>query len=134
MASGNRDEVWKDVRQMTIEIRHVKDAGNLNKERIVLKVTASDDIGRYILFDTTYYDNGTISNEIRHSLWFPNKEVNSGDLVIAYTKSGTDSQTENSNGTVSHFFYMGLGSTIWNQSGDGAVLIEAKTWQVKKVV
>jgi hypothetical protein len=119
---------------MTIEIRHVKDAGNLNKERIVLKVTASDDIGRYILFDTTYYDNGTISNEIRHSLWFPNKEVNSGDLVIAYTKSGTDSQTENSNGTVSHFFYMGLGSTIWNQSGDGAVLIEAKTWQVKKVV
>lgn len=119
---------------MTIEIQHVKDAGNLNKERIVLKVTASDDIGRYILFDTTYYDNGTVSNEIRHSLWFPNKEVNSGDLVIAYTKNGKDSQTENSNGTVSHFFYMGIGSTIWNKSGDGAVLIEAKTWQVKKVV
>ncbi len=119
---------------MSIEIRHVRDAGELSKERVVLRVTADDDIGRYILFDTTYYDDGTVSNAIRHSLWFPDKSVKSGDLVVAYTKVGTNSEKKNENGSTSHFFYMGLGRTIWNESSDGVVLVEAKTWQVKKVV
>lgn len=119
---------------MSIEIRYVRDPGELSKERVILRVTADDDIGRYILFDTTYYDDGTVSNAIRHSLWFPDKSVKGGDLVIAYTKAGTNSERKNENGSISHFFYMGLGRTIWNESSDGVVLVEAKTWQVKKVV
>lgn len=119
---------------MTIEIRYVKDAGNLAKERVVLKVTANDDIGRYILFDTAYFENGSVSNEIRHPLWFPDKKINAGDLVVAYTKSGTDSETKNENGTTSHFFYMNKNKTIWrNESNDCVVLIEAKAWQVKPI-
>lgn len=134
MAGGDSYEVWEDVYQMKIEIKHVKDAGNYSKERIILGVNAQDDIGRYILFDTTYYEDGSVSNEIRHSIWFPDKEVNAGDLVIAYTKNGKNSQKENNDGTISHFFYLGVGNTIWNKSGDAAVLIEAKAWQVKKVI
>jgi hypothetical protein len=118
---------------MTIEIRNVMEAGNLPKERVILRVTGDDDIGRYILFDTTYYEDGTISNEVRHSLWFPDKAVKHGDLVIAYTKSGNSFEKKNENGSTSHFFYMGLDRTIWNKNADGVVLVEAKTWQVKKV-
>lgn len=134
MASRNSYEVREDVCQMTIEIKYVKDAGNLSKERVILKVNENDDIGRYILFDTTYYDDGSVSNEIRHSIWFPDKTIHAGDLVIAYTKNGKNSQKENKDGTISHFFYLGLGKTIWNKDGDAVVLIEAKTWQVKKVI
>ncbi|MDN7917344.1 hypothetical protein [Burkholderia gladioli] len=118
---------------MTIEIRYVKDVGNLAKERVVLKVSAKDDIGRYILFDTAYFENGTVSNEVRHTLWFPDKEVNAGDLVVAYTKTGADSQTKNENGTMSHFFYMNKSNPIWRESGNCVVLIEAKAWKVKPV-
>ena len=119
---------------MTIEVRYVKEAGNLTKERVILAVLEDDDIGRYIMFDTTFHDDGTVSNEIRHSLWFPDTAVKRGDLVVAYTKSGKNFEKKNDNGSTSHFFYMGLGRTIWNESSDGVVLIEAKTWQVKKVV
>ena len=56
---------------MTIEIKYAKDAGNIEKERLVLKATSDDEIGNYVLFDTTYLEDGRVSNEMRHSLWFP---------------------------------------------------------------
>jgi hypothetical protein len=125
------NEIREDVYQMTIEIKYVKDAGNIQKERLVLKVTSDDEIGNYVTFDTTYLDDGKISNEMRHSFWFPDRKVKENDLVILYTRDGKDSKLENKNGTTSHFFYMGLGNNIWNKDGDSAVLMEIKSWKQK---
>lgn len=119
---------------MTIEIKYVRDAGNLAKERLILKATSDDEIGNYILFDTTYLENDKVSNEIRHSLWFPDGEVKENDLIVVYTKSGKDSKMENENETTSHFFYMGLGKTIWNENGDCAVLMKISSWQNKLII
>ncbi|HHW9298814.1 TPA: hypothetical protein ACU3BK_000743 [Salmonella enterica] len=119
---------------MTIEIKYALDAGNLAKERLVLKATSDDEIGNYILFDTTYVEDDKVSNKIRHSLWFPDQEVKKNDLIVVYTKSGKYSKIENKNKTTSHFFYMGLGNSIWNENGDCAVLMEISSWQNKLIV
>ncbi|HGG8853247.1 TPA: hypothetical protein ACJJ1B_004351 [Enterobacter roggenkampii] len=119
---------------MTIEIKYAKDVGNIEKERLVLKATSDDEIGNYVLFDTTYLEDGRVSNEMRHSLWFPDREVKENDLIVVYTKAGKDSKLENKNGTSSHFFYMGLGNSIWNKNGDCAVIMKISSWDNKLII
>lgn len=116
---------------MNVEIRSIKDAGDLENERLVLKVLKDCDIGRFLTFDTTYTDDGKVSNLVRHPYWFPDKEVKAGDLVVVYTKSGRQSQKVNDNGTTSHFLYRGLDRTIWNQARDCAVVLEISDWKTK---
>jgi len=113
---------------MKVEIKSIKDPGVLEKERLVLKVLHDCDIGYFLVCDSTYTGDGQLSNLIRHPFWFPDKEVNTGDLVILYTKKGKRSQLTNQNGSVSHFFYWGMESTIWNKKEDCAVILEISDW------
>ncbi len=119
---------------MNIKIKYVKDAGNIKKERLVLEVTDNDNVGNYIIADSTYLGDGSVSNKLRHTFWVPDKDVSYGDLVIIYTKSGSNKTKENKDETASHFFYWGLESPIWNKNGDSALLIEVKNWASKNVV
>ncbi len=119
---------------MNIKIRGVSDSTTSDKERLVLEVLRDDDIGYYVVFDTTFTKDGNVSNKVRHSYWFPDKKVKTGDLVVLYTKSGTDDEKASKDGSTSHFFYWGLDKTIWNNEGDCAVLLEAKNWSVKGIV
>ena len=118
---------------MKVKIVHVKDNGDLGNERIIIKILAKIDIGNFILCDTTYNKNGSVSNKLRHTFWFPDKVVNDGDFVAVYTTSGTDYQHENKADTVTHCFYWGLDRTVWNKDGDGAVLFEIAEWTKKDI-
>lgn len=116
---------------MKIEIQSIKDKGILPKERLVLKANRNCNIGMFFVFDTTYTDDGNISNLVRHPYWFPDKEVSEGDTIVLYTKEGQESVKKNKNGTTSHFFYRDMGKTVWNQKGDCAVLFEIADWMTK---
>jgi hypothetical protein len=118
--------------KMDLKVLYVKDAGNKNKERIVIKAKDNCNIGIYILFDTTY-DGNYISDKVRHSFWLPDKKVKSGDKIIIYTKQGEEKYKENNNGNNSYFFYWGLDTTVWNKKEDCAVLIKIDDYLVKKV-
>lgn len=118
---------------MNVKIKYVKDKGELVNERIVFAIEANINIGEYALFDTTYKGNGIVSNKLRHAYWFPDKEVNVGDLIVVYTKSGKTNKKLNKDGSYSHFFYWGLQSTIWNEETDCAVVINIADWSYKNV-
>jgi len=117
---------------MKIEIVEIVDRGTANQERLWLKVTANTDLKYYIVFDTTYTSANSISNLQRHAYWFKPKEVRTGDYVVLYTKQGTPSNQPNQDGTTTHFFYWGLDKTVWNNTGDCAVLFEVSSWQTSK--
>ncbi len=119
---------------MDIEIKYVKDAGDLRNERIILKALKEVQIGEYMISDTTYTEDGQISNLIRHIYWIPDKVVQANDLIVIYTKEGRFSEKINKSGVVTHFFYWSLNRTIWNQESDSATLFKIKDWLNKKVV
>jgi hypothetical protein len=114
---------------MKLQIVGLIDRGKAASERLYLRALADANLSFYIVFDTTYTSPNSISNEQRHTYWFPPTQVKAGDHVILYTGSGQRSVNRNPDGTTSHFFYWGLGNTIWNVTGDCAVLFEVNTWQ-----
>lgn len=118
---------------MKLEIRFVKGHGDLEEERVVLKALSDLNVGTYVISDTTYYSDDEVSNELRHIYWIPDKQVEKGDLVVVYTKSGKDKTTNNKSGNKTHFFYWGLDRTIWNKEEDAAVLFSLEAWAFKQV-
>lgn len=114
---------------MKLEIISVHNHGNHKEEYVLLKAHDDCDIGRYQLCDSTYTADGRVSNKLRHTYWFPDKDIKKGDLVSVWTKDGTNTTDKNSSGTLIHRFYWGLSKPVWNDNGDCAVLQYVSTWQ-----
>src|ERR1700722_13803986 len=93
---------------MNLKFDKIEDAGSQEKERIVFKVLANDQVGRYLVLKTKRGPGDSVSatNPLL-TFWFDDKEVKKGDLVILYTKSGATKSKSNKTNK-SHFFY-------WNQ-------------------
>ena len=118
---------------MKLSIELVKEHGNLDKERIILKALENIDIGNYMIADTTYIDEDQVSNKLRHTFWLPDVKVNKGDLIVVYTKVGNESIKKNKSGNKTYFFYWELGRSIWNKDKDAAAIFLVHNWISKKV-
>lgn len=116
---------------MKLKISEIIDHGH-DDERIVLNVLEDTNIGEFLILDTTY-NNGKVSNKVRHPYWFPDKKVKKGDLVILYTTEGINHSRDNTVGSTSHFFYWGLGNNVWNNDGDCALLLHVDDWEHHRV-
>ena len=88
------------------------------------------DIGDYIVAQTGYIEDSPTTN-FSHSLWFPYKLINKGDLVVVYTKSGSSKERVLDKGNKAHFFYLGLTEPIWNAPRHGALILHAPSWDSK---
>lgn len=118
---------------MNVNISRIIDRGNIDNERIVIKILSATDIGRFAVFRTGKNNNSTvITNKVYNTYWFPDGPVQTGDLIVLYTKSGVASSTRNTNGTTTRFYYWGLLSAIWSSNvTHGTVLVSIPEWQVK---
>lgn len=114
---------------MDLKITSVHNHGDFEEEHVLLEVTGDCDVGRYLLADSTYTADGKVSNRLRHLYWFPDRQVKRGERVSLWTKKGENTTATLKDGTKVHRFFWNLETAIWNDSGDCAVLIEAKTWQ-----
>lgn len=114
---------------MKLQILRIIDRGVANRERLHLRVLEDTDLSFHIVFDTTYESFDAISNQQRHAYWFPPHSVQAGDHVVLFTGIGLQRSVVNRAGGQTHFFYWGLASTVWNKTGDCAVLFEVETWQ-----
>ena len=113
---------------MNISIRGVRNIGDLVKERIVFKVIANTEIGDYMVFSAQSLGKKGISNRLSQSYWFPDGDVEAGDLVVLYTKTGTDREKVNGNGSTTHFYYWGLEDTIWDEEESVPLLVNIEEW------
>lgn len=117
---------------MKLKITSVEGKGDLSKETIWLDVLENANLKYYLVSDTTYTGENSISNELRHIYWFRDKDVKEGDYVALHTKDGTNYAVSNARGATTHHIYWDLGRTIWNKDGDCAVLFEVNSWGTKK--
>ncbi len=97
------------------------------KERIVMKSKVTTDVGEFAVFCTTA-NSGVVTTGVLNTFWFPDKIVEPGDLVILYSKGGTQSEKRLHSGRTAHFFYWGAGPAIWNQDGVAPVLLHIDQW------
>lgn len=117
---------------MKLKVISIEGKGDLGKEVVWLDVLEDCDLQDYMVSDTTYTGDDTISNELRHMFWFPKRLVKKGDYVALLTREGANGTSTNSRKTTSHQFYWKLGRTVWNKDGDCAVLFQLSTWKPTK--
>ncbi|MCD3616437.1 hypothetical protein KX362_23410, partial [Escherichia coli] len=81
------------------------------------------------------YENGQVSNKHRHVYFFPDKSVKKGEYVILFTRSGKNKTGtwNDDDDTVTHRFYWGLDTTVWNEDGDEALVLKYRIVDRKKV-
>jgi len=115
---------------MNLEIRSIADKGDAAKERLTLRCTEDTDMGHYVLLHTNSR-NGVVNTGVNHVMWFPDKLVQKGDLVIVYTKPGTQSEKVLTTGKKAHFLYWGYSTSIWRDDAAGAVLLHAPEWEAR---
>jgi hypothetical protein len=113
-----------------LTIRRVANPGDRMKERLVLVATQTIDVGDFAVLQTGVRD-GEVTIDVYNTYWFQNKEVDAGDLVVLYTKAGTNRVQELPGGKKVHFIYWGLDAPIWAEESRAAVLLHAPEWVSK---
>lgn len=112
---------------MKLKITNIGDQGDLSKERVVMKVESGGNVGEFLLIQSGHF-NDSVTNGIHAAYWFPDKDVKTGDFVVLYTKSGTNSEKPFKD-VKSHFFYWGKSQPVWNADNRAAVLMHAPAWE-----
>ena len=115
---------------MKIIISSFADRGLIDKERIVLKVLQSTDLGDYALLRSSI-DGGSATSGKKDAYWLPNLDVTEGDLIVIYSKVGADSSKSLASGRKAYFYYWGFSVALWSSESFGAVLLEAPNWVAK---
>ncbi|MCQ2336009.1 MAG: hypothetical protein MJ010_02365 [Paludibacteraceae bacterium] len=108
---------------MEVKILKLADKGDIQNERLILKVVNSCNLGWFIVMDNTYNDNDVISNLWRHVYILPSIEAKEGDFVWLYTKQGSYRQRGNDSGTTTFEMFWGMDCAIWNADQDEVHLI-----------
>src|SRR5205823_11802662 len=97
---------------MNLKFSSIADRGIPTSERLVLKVVAKTDVGEYAVFRTGF-SGSSVTIGVKNTFWFPDKPVAAGDLVVLYSKNGTESEKELEKGGKAHFFYWGAVGSLW---------------------
>lgn len=118
---------------MKVKINSVYSPGDIKRERVSFTALKAVEISNYAVMDHTFTQEGDLSDKGRHVYRFPKKEINEGDVIILYSKKGSNSSGVR-NGRNVHFFYWGRDTTIWNaNNNDTCTLMEVHDSQVVKV-
>jgi hypothetical protein len=117
---------------MNLELRSLVKPGDLPTERVTLRAKVDLDLGDY-LFAQSGYADGVPTINFFHTYWFQYKKISAGDLVVIYSKEGSESSKKLTTGKMAHFYYLDLKSTIWDDPNKAAVILYAPKWESKSV-
>jgi hypothetical protein len=117
---------------MKVNIVSVHGHGDFEKEYVLLKADQDCDLGKYMLADSTYNKDNTVSNKVRHTFWLPDMKLSANDYVAVWTKKGKTKPADRSAKTPMHHVYWNLATAVWNDDGDCSILFDLLTWQFHK--
>jgi len=113
---------------MKLKISSFADAGNFPKERLVLRADADLELGEYAVFCSALSSNNKVTSGRKTAFWFPDGPIKKGDLVVLYTKKGTERTKEISDGKTAHFHYWNDDRAMWGSTGNAAVVLKVSEW------
>lgn len=101
---------------------------NTDDERLIIQAMRACNLNEFIVLDTTFDEDGIVSNKCRHVFIMPDICVNEGDFIWLYSHQGTYHTHNNTTNTITHNIYWGLDIHVWNNDGDMAYLIHYDDW------
>ncbi|HEV7333146.1 MAG TPA: hypothetical protein VGN63_19075 [Flavisolibacter sp.] len=116
---------------MNLQIDRIVEHGK-KEERVEISVLEDCNLRYFMIADTTYKGEHTISNKVRHTHWFSKKEVKKGDKIFLFTAKGTNSSERIGLSNTKYNIYWGLDICVWNDEGDGAILFHINSWKTTK--
>lgn len=118
---------------MKLEIVNISACGNAEQEFVLLAAIEDCNLGDFIMTDSSYERPGVLSNRIRHTYRFPEKQIEKGALIKLKTGIGQDIDEVNCEGKMLHLFHWNLKKAVWNDTGDRAFLFQIEQCQSLKV-
>jgi len=115
---------------MKLELRSIVAPGDLKNERLTLRALENLDVGDFLVAQAGYVDDSP-TTQLFHALWFPYKVIRKGDLVVIYTKEGSNKERVLDRGNKAHFYYFDLSDPIWADANKSALVLHAPTWESK---
>lgn len=117
---------------MELRISSFADAGDLARERIVIRANESVDIGAYVILRSQRNDEDSPTSGTKSAYWLPDITIDAGDSVVLYTKKGKSSKKKLESGHTAHFYYWGYEQAFWGKDKKNiAVLLKTETWAAK---
>jgi hypothetical protein len=113
---------------MRVKIQSIADRGNLEKERVVIKVSGAVDIGDHLLLRTGT-SGGSVNTAVRDAFWFPDELVAAEDLVVVYSKAGIATTRTLSGGRTAHFYYWKKTAPLWSDKRAVPVVLYCPEWE-----
>ena len=111
-----------------LRINSVKDVGDLDRERVVLRALQDTDLANYAVFSCLVFDDKQIeSGDIPDVFWFESMDLKTGDFVVLYTKEGTERTKVSERGNKSYFYYWSKKQAIWTEQRR-AILVNTTDW------
>jgi hypothetical protein len=105
------------------------EAGFFADERVVLRPSASLNLMEYVLLPMKATGKANDAEDLnKDAYWFPDKEVNAGDYILLYTKTGTDHSFTNSNGHEVHVFYWNKERAVWKDGAQVVAVLKITDW------
>ena len=115
----NEDELYKELFRTPIKIFRLYQAGNYERENLVLIAGETCSLCDYVLFQMAYGENDLPDYGKSHFLTFDDIELNLGDRVRIYTCRGEDHEEVGENtGMHYHVLYWNLDAPIWTGCDD----------------
>jgi hypothetical protein len=120
--------------EMSVEFINIENAGDLARERLVLRARGETEIGHYAVFRCRVAPEGrAYAGAIPNAYWFANRIVKSEDWIVLYTKNGTNSEKKVDDGPSSYFYYWRIVEPIWTP-GYMPVIVETPTWHFGRAI
>lgn len=112
---------------MRLVITSIANAGDIERERVVLRAQEDIDLNFFAVFACRASDATFRSGSVPFTYWFPEKKISKMDYVVLYTKNGTIGEKELDGGAKSHFFYWRRPTPIWT-ADLRAVAVNTSEW------
>jgi hypothetical protein len=114
-----------------LEIIGIRDAGNIDKERLLLRAIEPVKAEYYLVVNVKR--SGEKLTPLNDKVfWFPTKLINTGEFIRLYTKKGVNDKQESKFGeepATYHNFYWDLDKAIWDGvQSDAVTIFKLDTW------
>ena len=112
-----------------LQFNNVAEPGYFAEERVVLRPTVKMNLMDYVMLPMRSASGASDAEDLNTlAYWFPDKEVEPGDFVLLYTKTGNDHTFTDANGQAVHVFYWNKEAAVWKDPASVVAILKISEW------